>query len=207
MQVASITGVIKPEDIIIGVKKEVYVTALRTEAEQTIDLLQQEATPATQKVTEEKKTSIRKEMEKTIEGIIHAKDIDPILNVDTNIILRNNGQESDYLSGGILINISDKQIKDTVETHIEEIKQQKEIKLQEILNPISRENTETGATSPSTIVNPPVLNTSLPEVQSPLITPTEPKIIPLPVQSLPKPSVSGEVLIAPKPSVSGEITR
>lgn len=207
MQVTSITGAIKPEDIIIGVKKEVYVTALRAEAEQTIDLLQQEATPVTQKVTEKKKTSIRKEMEKTIEGIIHAKDIDPILNVDTNIILRNNGQESDYLSGGILINISDKQIKNAVETHIEEIKQQKEIKLQEILNPIPRENTETGSMPSSTIINPPVSKMPLPETRPLFITPIEPKVIPFPVQPLPKPSVSGEVLIAPKPSVSGEITR
>jgi hypothetical protein len=34
------TGVISPGDIMLGTKKEVYITTLRTEAEKTIELLQ-----------------------------------------------------------------------------------------------------------------------------------------------------------------------
>ncbi len=137
------TGTVKPEDIILGTKKEVYITSVRFETEQTLQLLQQEATPATQKVIEEKKSSIRKEMEETIDGVIKAQDIDPLLNLESNTILRDDGKESVYLSGTILIDLSDKQVRSGIETHIEKKKQEKNERLREILKPIPAETTQT----------------------------------------------------------------
>jgi hypothetical protein len=143
-------------------------------------------------------------MEKTIDGVIKAENIDPLLNLNPNTILRNNGQESAYLSGETIIDISDKQAKNIIENHIKEIKQQKNIKLQEILKPISIEVIQTGAMSPS-IVPKPVVKIQVPSTP-PVVVPNSSlpvKIVP----PLPKPSVSGEVRIAPKPSVSGERIR
>lgn len=197
MQIASMTGTVSPEDIILGTKKEVYVTSVRFESERTINLLQQEATPETQKIIEEKKSTIRKEMEKTIDGVIKAQDIDPLLNLESNTILRDDGKESAYLSGNILLDISDKQMKNIIETRIEEKKRLKDTKLQEILKPVSTETTKTGALIPS-----PVPKTPTPKPQ-PL--PIKPKVsLPIP---LPRPSVSGEIRSLPRPSVSGELIR
>lgn len=199
MQIASMTGVVSPEDIILGTKKEVYITNVRSEAEQTIKLLQQEATPATQKAIEEKKASIRKELEKTIDGVIKAKNIDPLLNLESNTILRDNGKESGYLSGNTRIDLSDTQVKNTIEIRIEEERQQKEEKLQEILKPIPTEMTKTGASLPIQ-PRPKILPT---KSQPSLPPPVKPKA-PLPVQPSPRPSVSGEIRSLPRPSVSGE---
>ncbi|MDD5197379.1 MAG: FecR family protein [Candidatus Gracilibacteria bacterium] len=197
MQIASMTGTVKPEDIILGTKKEVYITSVRFETEQTLQLLQQEATPATQKVIEEKKSSIRKEMEETIDGVIKAQDIDPLLNLESNTILRDDGKESVYLSGTILIDLSDKQVRSGIETHIEKKKQEKNERLREILKPIPAETTQTGVSLPS-----PLPKTSTPGLPPP---PVKPKVS-LPVL-LPRPSVSGELQTFPRPSVSGESIR
>lgn len=197
MQIASTTGTIKPEDIILGTKKEVYITSVRSESERAINLLQQEATPETREIIEEKKSTIRKEMEKTIDGVIKAQDIDPLLNLESNTILLDDGKESAYLSGNILLDISDKQMKNIIETRIEEKKRLKDTKLQEILKPVSTETTKTGVLIPS-----PVPKTPTPKPQ-PL--PIKPKVsLPIP---LPRPSVSGEIRSLPRPSVSGELIR
>lgn len=196
------TGTVKSEDIILGTKKEVYITSVRFEAEQTIKLLQQEATPATQKSIEEKKASIRKELEKTIDGVIKAQDIDSLLNLESNTFLRDNGKKSVYLSGNILIDLSDTQVKNRIETRIEEEKQQKEIKRQEIMKPIPTETIKTGASLPVQIPS----KTLTPKLQPALPPPIKPKV-PLPVQPSPRPSVSGEIRSLPRPSVSGESIR